>query len=58
MMYEIKAESGEYQAVNDSVWPQDGYIFNENLSKCENGGKLSWDNTKNKVIMEGNTSDK
>ena len=24
MMYEIKAESGEYQAVNDSVWPQDG----------------------------------
>ena len=57
-MYEIEHNSGEYQISDDISWLQDEYIFNEILSKCENGGNLSWDNTKNKVIMEGNTSDK
>ena len=37
MMYETDINSGEYQISDDISWPQDGYIFNESLSKCENG---------------------
>ena len=33
-------------------------MFNEEMSKCEQGSKLSWDDTNKKVVMEGNTSDK
>ena len=32
--------------------------FNAELSKCENGSTLSWDNTKNVVVFSGNVSDK
>lgn len=56
MMYETEAGSGEYQVSNDTTWPQDGYIFNERLSGCENGGALSWNSEKNRVIMQTNSS--
>ena len=36
----------------------EGYKFNSELSKCENGSTLSWDDTKKVVIMQGNISDK
>ena len=58
MMYETDYQSGEYQVSSDTTWPQDGYIFNERLSKCENGGVLSWDNENKKVLLQTNTSDK
>ncbi|MBD8922454.1 hypothetical protein EGR52_04580 [bacterium] len=58
MMLETSAGTGEYQEATASSWPTEGYTFNENLSKCENGSSLSWDNTKKKVVMEGNSSDK
>lgn len=58
MMFEIKAESGEYQASNNNTWPLDGYVFNTELSKCERGSNIYWDYDSNKVIMESNTSDK
>lgn len=58
MMYETEADSGEYQVSTENTWPQDGYIFNETLSKCENGSVLTWDNETNKIIMRANTSDK
>ena len=58
MMYETEVGSGEYQASTDTSWPSSGYIFNERLSKCENGGTLSWNNETNRVIMQTNTSDK
>lgn len=58
MMYETEAGSGEYQVSSDTMWPQDGYIFNETLSKCENGGKLTWDDQNKKVLLQTNTSDK
>ena len=58
MMYETEAGSGEYQVSSDTLWPQDGYIFNETLSKCENGGILSWNSETNKVVMQTNISDK
>ena len=58
MMYETEAGSGEYQVTSDTTWPQDGYVFNEQLSACENGSELTWDDENNRVIMEANTSDK
>ena len=58
MMYETEAYSGEYQVSNDTAWPQDGYIFNETLSRCENGGTLTWNSETNKVVMQTNSSDK
>ena len=58
MMYETDYQSGEYQVSSDTTWPQDGYIFNERLSKCENGGVLSWDDENKKVLLQTNTSDK
>ena len=58
MMLEISAGTGEYQETTASSWPTKGYTFNENLSKCENGSSLSWDNTKKIVVMSGNISDK
>lgn len=56
MMLETEAGSGEYVLSNDTTWPQDGYVFNETLSKCENGGTLSWDSETNKVFMQTNGS--
>ena len=58
MMYETEAGSGEYQTTTNTSWPQEGYIFNERLSGCENGGTLSWNSETNRVIMESNTSDR
>ena len=58
MMLETDTNSKTYIQSTDSTWPTDGYVFNEEMSKCEQGSKLSWDDTNKKVVMEGNTSDK
>ena len=58
MMYETDYRSGEYQVSSESTWPQDGYVFNETLSSCENGGTLTWNSETNRVVMQANTSDK
>ena len=58
MMYEITSGSGEYEVSSDTSWPQEGYIFNEELSSCENGGKLSWNSETKRVVMQSNSSDK
>lgn len=58
MMYETEYQSGEYQVSTETTWPQEGYTFNEALSKCENGGVLTWDDENKKVLLQTNTSDK
>ena len=58
MMYEMEENSGEYQVSNDNAWPQEGYVFNERLSSCENGSTLTWYDEKKKVLLQTNTSDK
>ena len=58
MMYETEAGSGEYQVTSDTTWPQEGYVFNEQLSACENGSELSWDDENNRVIVSTSVSDK
>ncbi len=58
MMLETEAGSGNYEMTTASSWPTDGYVFNTTLSKCENGGELSWDDENKSVVMSGNVSDK
>ena len=58
MMLETSAGSGNYEMTTRSEWSTEGYVFNANLSKCENGSELSWDNENKKVLMSGNKSDK
>ena len=58
MNLEQTAGAGDYKTVTQSEWPTEGYKFNSELSKCENGSTLSWDDTKKVVIMQGNISDK
>ena len=58
MNLEQTAGAGDYKTVTQSEWPTEGYEFNKELSKCENGSEISWDDTKKAVIMQGNVSDK
>ena len=58
MMLETEAGSGNYEMTTSSSWPTDDYVFNTELSKCENGGELSWDDANKTVLMSGNVSDK
>ena len=58
MMYETDYQSGEYQVSSDTTWPESGYTFNESLSKCENGSKLTWDDENKTVLVQANVSDK
>ena len=58
MMLETDSGSGQYEMTSLSSWPTDGYVFNSELSKCEQGSVLRWDDANKKVIMEGNVSDK
>lgn len=58
MMLETEAGSGKYEMVTRDSWPTEGYTFNSILSKCENGGELSWDDENKRVLMSGNVSDK
>ena len=58
MNLEQTAGAGDYKTVTQSSWPTEGYEFNAELSKCENGSTLSWDDTKKAIIVSGNLSDK
>ena len=58
MNLEQTAGAGDYKTVTQSGWPTDGYKFNTELSRCENGSTLNWDDTKKAVIVSGNLSDK
>ena len=58
MMLETEANSGNYEMTTRSEWPTEGYVFNSELSKCEHGSELSWDDTNKRVVMSGNVPDK
>ena len=58
IMLESSAGSGNYEMSTLNSWPTDGYVFNSELSKCENGSTLSWDKTNKMVKFIGNISDK
>ena len=58
IMLETNVGSGQYKVASSSTWPTAGYVFNSELSKCENGSALSWNDTNKQVIFSGNVSDK
>ena len=58
MNLEQTAGAGDYKTVTQSSWPTEGYKFNAELSRCENGSTLSWDDTKKAIVISGNLSDK
>ena len=58
MMLETKRGSGNYEPSTSSKWPTEGYIFNAERSKCENGGTLSWNDETNSVVLTTRFSDK
>lgn len=53
----IEQEDGTYLESTSNTWPGDGYIFNSELSACQNGGELDYDSETNKVILYSNKSD-
>ena len=58
MMYEIETDSGEYETVDNVTWPLEGYVFNPEMSKCENGSTITWDEESQSVLIEAQISDK
>ena len=58
LMYETESGSGEYVETKDTTWPESGYIFNENLSGCENGGELEYNSGNNTINLLSNSSDR
>ena len=58
LMLETKYKSGQYKASTDNKWPSSGYEFNESLSNCENGGKLTWNEDRGTVTVKTNKSDR
>ena len=58
LMYETNAGSGIYEETKDTTWPDSGYIFNEALSGCENGGELEYNSQNNTVNLLSNSSDR
>ena len=57
-MIETSAGSGDYEMATDNKWPGEGYVFNESLSRCENGSKLTWNDETKAVTLKANISDK
>ena len=53
----LEQSDGTYQESTSNTWPGDGYIFNKELSSCQNGGELDYDSKNNKVILYNNKSD-
>ncbi len=58
MMLETDVDSNEYEVATSNEWPQEGYIFNAEMSACERGGTLSWDSENNRVLMATSSADK
>ncbi len=53
----LEQSDGSYQESTSNTWPGEGYIFNKELSSCQNGGELDYDSENNKVILYNNKSD-
>ena len=58
IMLETGSNTNEYEASTSTSWPTDGYEFNKELSKCENGGELSFDEETKKLQLISDKPDK
>lgn len=50
--------SGEYVESDSNTCPGEGYVFNADLSRCENGSTFLWNSETNSVLMKATTADK
>lgn len=57
LMLETEAGSGQYQESTAGTWPGDGYVFNNELSSCQNGSELSWNEELGAVTLSTSISD-
>ena len=53
----LEQEDGTYKESTSNTWPSGNYAFNSELSRCENGGELSWDREQGIVKLLSNKSD-
>lgn len=51
IMLETGSNTNEYEASTSTSWPTEGYEFNKELSRCENGGELSFDEETKKLQL-------
>ncbi len=54
----LEQADGSYQESHDNVWQDDKYIFNKELSGCENGSEIEWDEKTNSVKVSASSSDR
>ena len=54
----LEQDDGTYKKSSASTWPTTGYIYNDILSKCENGGKLMWNDELKTITLKTDKSDK
>ena len=54
----LETEDGNYVETTVDDWPPEGYVFNAELSKCENGGIVTFNEETKKINMQTNISDK
>ena len=53
----LEDETGNYVKSTSNTWPSGNYAFNEELSRCENGGELRWNRETGIVNLLSNKSD-
>ena len=58
IMLEETASSGEYKVSKSNKWPSKGYVFNKEMSYCDNGSTLTWNENDNSVSVNINKTDK
>ena len=58
IMLEETAGSGEYKVSKSNKWPSKGYVFNKEMSYCNNGSTLTWNKNDNSVSVNINKTDK
>ena len=58
IMLEETVGSGEYIVSKSNKWPSKGYVFNKEMSYCNNGSTLTWNKNDNSVSVNINKTDK
>ena len=58
MMLETDMDSNEYMVATSNEWPTEGYKFNEELSYCELGSTIIWNEDNKTISLKTNISDK
>ncbi len=58
MMLETDVDSNQYEVASNNNWPQEGYSFNQELSYCEQGSTLLWNEESKSISLKTSVTDK